>query len=77
MGAFSDADAGRRALDSVSRRLPTLLASAYPQMVPVTTGSGRLFRARLMGMDESAARTVCASLERSGEGCLTVAPPGL
>jgi D-alanyl-D-alanine carboxypeptidase len=77
VGAFSDADAGRRALDSVSRRLPSLLASAYPQMVPVTTGTGRLFRARLMGIDESAAHTVCASLERSGEGCLTVAPPGL
>jgi D-alanyl-D-alanine carboxypeptidase len=77
VGAFSDPDAGRRALDSVSRRLPALLASAYPQMVPVTSGSGRLFRARLMGIDESAARTVCASLERSGQGCLTVAPPGL
>jgi D-alanyl-D-alanine carboxypeptidase len=77
VGAFSDADVGRRALDSVSRRLPSLLASAYPQMVPVTTGSGRLFRARLMGLDESAARTVCASLERSGEGCLTVDPSGL
>ena len=46
-------------------------------MVPVTTGTGHLFRARLMGIDESAARTVCASLERSGQSCLTVAPPGL
>ena len=77
VGAFNDADAGRRALDAVSRRLPSLLASAYPQMVPVTTGSGRLFRARLMGLDELAARTVCANLERAGEGCLTVAPSGL
>jgi D-alanyl-D-alanine carboxypeptidase len=77
VGAFSDADAGRRALDSVSRRLPSLLASAYPQMVPVTTGSGRLFRARLMGLDEAAARTVCANLEHAGEGCLTVGPSGL
>jgi D-alanyl-D-alanine carboxypeptidase len=54
--------------------MPTLLASAYPQMVPVTTGSGRLFRARLMGLDETAARSVCGSLERSGEDCLTVSP---
>jgi D-alanyl-D-alanine carboxypeptidase len=77
VGAFSDADAGRRALDTVTRRLPSLLASAYPQMVPVTTGSGRLFRARLMGLDESAARTVCASLQRAGENCLTVSPQGL
>ena len=77
VGAFSNADAGRRALNSVSRRLPSLLASAYPQMVPVTTGSGRIFRARLMGLDESAARTVCANLERSGEGCLTVTPSRL
>jgi D-alanyl-D-alanine carboxypeptidase len=77
VGAFSDADAGRRALDSVSRRLPSLLASAYPQMVPVTTDSGRLFRARLMGLDEAAARTVCANLEHAGEGCLTVGPSGL
>jgi len=77
VGAFGDVDAGRRALASISRRLPSLLASAYPQMVPVTTGSGRLFRVRLMGLDESAARAVCASLEQSGEGCLTVAPPGL
>jgi D-alanyl-D-alanine carboxypeptidase len=77
VGAFSDADAGRRALDTVTRRLPSLLASAYPQMVPVTTGSGRLFRARLMGLDESAARTVCASLQRAGENCLTVSPQAL
>jgi D-alanyl-D-alanine carboxypeptidase len=74
IGAFSDADAGRRALADVSRRMPTLLASAYPQMVPVTTGSGRLFRARLMGLDETAARSVCGSLARSGEDCLTVSP---
>jgi len=77
VGAFTDADAGRRALDTITRRLPSLLASAYPQMVPVTTSSGRLFRARLMGLDESAARTVCANLERAGENCLTVTPRGL
>jgi D-alanyl-D-alanine carboxypeptidase len=74
VGAFSDVDAGQRALDTVKRSMPSLLASAYPQMVPVTTGSGRLFRARLMGLDESAARTVCSNLERAGEGCLTVTP---
>jgi D-alanyl-D-alanine carboxypeptidase len=77
VGAFSDADTGRRALDKVKYRLPSLLASAFPQMVPVTTGSGRLFRARLMGLDESAARTACANLERAGEGCLAVPPQGL
>jgi D-alanyl-D-alanine carboxypeptidase len=77
VGAFSDADTGRRALDKVKHRLPSLLASAFPQMVPVTTGSGRLFRARLMGLDESAARTACANLERAGEGCLAVPPQGL
>ena len=74
IGAFGDPDAGRRALADVARRMPTLLASAYPQMLPVTTGSGRLFRARLMGLDESMARTVCGSLARTGEDCLTVAP---
>jgi D-alanyl-D-alanine carboxypeptidase len=74
VGAFSDPDAGRRALADVARRMPTLLASAYPQMLPITTGSGRLFRARLMGLDESMARTVCGSLARTGEDCLTVAP---
>jgi D-alanyl-D-alanine carboxypeptidase len=74
VGAFSDADAGRRALADVAQRMPTLLASAYPQMVPVTTGSGRLFRARLMGLDESSARSVCGSLARSGEDCLAVSP---
>jgi D-alanyl-D-alanine carboxypeptidase len=74
VGAFGDADAGRRALADVARRMPALLASAYPQMVPVTTGSGRLFRARLMGLDESSARSVCGSLARSGEDCLTVSP---
>jgi D-alanyl-D-alanine carboxypeptidase len=43
-------------------------------MVAVQTASGPLYRARLMGLDEAAARTVCASLERAGEGCLMVSP---
>ena len=77
VGAFSDARAGRKALDSVSRRLPSLLSRAYPQMIPVPTGSGRLFRARLMGLDETTARNVCASLERAGDACIMVAPQGL
>lgn len=77
VGAFSDARAGRKALDSVSRRLPSLLSRAYPQMIQVTTGSGRLFRARLMGLDETTARNVCASLERAGDACIMVAPQGL
>lgn len=77
VGAFSDAGTGRKALDAVSRRLPSLLAQAYPQMIQVTTGSGRLFRARLMGLDETTARNVCASLERAGDACIMVAPQGL
>ncbi|EWY39327.1 D-alanyl-D-alanine carboxypeptidase [Skermanella stibiiresistens SB22] len=77
VGAFGDAAAGRRALDSVSRRLPSLLASANPQMIPVTTGGGRLFRARLMGLDEATARSVCASLTRAGEDCIMIGPQGL
>jgi D-alanyl-D-alanine carboxypeptidase len=74
IGAFSDAAAGRRAIRAVKGRLPTLLADASPAMVAVQTASGPLYRARLMGLDEAAARTVCASLERAGEGCLMVSP---
>jgi D-alanyl-D-alanine carboxypeptidase len=53
------------------------LASANPQMIPVTTGGGRLFRARLMGLDEATAKSVCASLTRAGEDCIMIGPQGL
>jgi D-alanyl-D-alanine carboxypeptidase len=74
VGAFSDAAAGRRAIRAVKGRLPTLLADASPAMIAVQTASGPLYRARLMGLDEAAARKVCASLERAGKACLMVAP---
>ena len=43
---------------------------------PVKQTADTLFRARLMGMDERAARASCRQLLSSGQVCVLVTPKG-
>lgn len=76
VGAFNNKAASQKAVASASERAPALLNAAIPHVVEVPTDGGRLYRARLMGLDEKSARTACAQLSRAGLGCLTVPPAG-
>jgi len=74
VGAFSDQSAGQRAAEAASRKAPSLLSMAVTHVQEVATGKGTIFRARLMGLDEKAARKACATLAKAGQKCLTVPP---
>lgn len=76
VGAFRTAEDGRRALEAAARRVPDLVSPASRQVTEVATEGGRLYRARLVGLDARAAALVCARLNDRGIGCLTIAPGG-
>jgi D-alanyl-D-alanine carboxypeptidase len=54
--------------------MPQFLGRATPKVQEVSAGGVTMYRARLEGVDEKTARTVCAYLVRHGQSCLTVAP---
>lgn len=76
VGAFSSERDGRVALDSATAIVPDLLTPAMPVVLPLDTGTGTLYRARLYGLDSETAAAACARLVASGGDCMTVAPDG-
>lgn len=74
VGAFGTKAAGQQALTQVSRKLPRLLSDAKPSVVEFSSKKGKMYRARLTGLDEKAARTVCTQLLKSGQRCVAFAP---
>jgi D-alanyl-D-alanine carboxypeptidase len=77
VGAFRDRASGTRAITSASQKAADVLGQASPHIVEVSTASGRIFRARLGGLNESAANTACNRLIRAGMACLLIPPDGL
>jgi D-alanyl-D-alanine carboxypeptidase len=74
IGAYSDASLGRRALTRVVSLLPKYLNHTDPSVQPVMTGGITAWRARLMGLDERTARSVCSWLLQHGQSCMIVEP---
>lgn len=74
VGAFNDKAASQRAVNQATQRMGTLLDSATPHLMEVSTAKGTLYRARLTGLDEKTARRACAQLSKAGQGCLTLPP---
>lgn len=74
VGAFFDATMSQRAIDAAKSRAPDLLVSAQRIVMPVETSRGRMFRARIMGLDEDDAYAACDQLEAAGSDCLPLSP---
>ena len=74
VGAFYDAALSQRAIDSAKNRVPDLLVSAPRMVMPVETSRGRMFRARIMGLEEDEAFAACDRLEAAGGDCLPLSP---
>lgn len=74
VGAFNDKAQGQRAVNQATQKAGTLLDSATPHLMEVSTGKGILYRARLTGLDEKTARRTCAQLAKAGQQCLTLPP---
>lgn len=77
VGAFNDKTQSQRAVNQATQKAGTLLDSATPHLMEVSTTKGTLYRARLTGLDEKTARRACAQLSKSGQKCLTLPPAGL
>lgn len=74
VGAFNDKQAGQRAVSHATQQAGTLLDSATPHVMEVSTAKGTIYRARLTGLDEKTARRACSQLAKKGQNCLTVPP---
>lgn len=77
VGAYNDKMQSQRAVNQATQKAGTLLDSATPHLMEVSTAKGTLYRARLTGLDEKTARRACAQLSKSGQNCLTLPPAGL
>ncbi len=76
VGAFSRYAPAHLAASSAARRLPALLGGARVVVLPQKEASGMIYRARLMGLDETKARDACEELKRDNFGCVAVPPRG-
>ncbi|MCW2247363.1 D-alanyl-D-alanine carboxypeptidase [Azospirillum fermentarium] len=74
VGAFGSAAAGEKAAKEVMRKHPQLLANTKPSVVSSTTKGKKVYRARLIGLDEKEARNACAKLKKAGGHCMPLAP---
>ncbi|WP_448207684.1 D-alanyl-D-alanine carboxypeptidase family protein [Azospirillum sp. sgz302134] len=74
VGAFSSRDAGNKALVQASKQAPFLLRNAKKNVVEVKNGQAKVYRARMLGLDEKTARKVCSELTRHGQRCVAVSP---
>ncbi|NNG03919.1 MAG: D-alanyl-D-alanine carboxypeptidase [Inquilinus sp.] len=74
VGAFFDAATSQRAIDTAKNRVPDLLTAAPRTVTPIETERGRMFRARILGLDAATARAACDRLQNAGGDCLTISP---
>jgi D-alanyl-D-alanine carboxypeptidase len=73
LGAYSDYRRASLLLRRVAKRLPDLDVEAV-SIEPLRRDGTQLYRARLTGLSELAARRACARLERNDLPCVPVAP---
>lgn len=74
VGAFSSKASGKRALAQASKRLPRGMTDLRPSLTEVPTRKGTVYRARLTGLAETEARSLCDTLRRAGQRCIPVSP---
>lgn len=70
IGAFTSRVATDQILTTALQSLPKSLSNSSPKIVPLRTGEGMIYRARLDGYSRSEASKVCTYLRN----CITIAP---
>jgi len=76
VGAFTRREPAARAAANAMSVLPDVLGATRPQVIEVITGTATIYRARLTGLDETAAREACRLLKARQSACLAVRPGG-
>ncbi len=72
VGAYYSYAPAKKAAESAAVRLPDLLSDANVAITNVTGQNGKIYRARLLGLSESHARTACKQLKALQTDCLVV-----
>lgn len=72
VGAFQQPDAARNAARQAIRTAPDLLRGTFASVSSLSSGGQPLFRATLVGLDQSEAGRVCRLLKQKRQDCLVV-----
>lgn len=75
VGAFRSANDSHRAIEAAQLAAPDILSPARRHVMEVSTPSGQVYRARLIGVSPDDAARACALLTSRGTDCLAL-PPG-
>ena len=70
IGAFSRYAPAHLAASSAAQRLPSLLGNARVVVLPLKKESGMIYRARLIGFNETKARKACEELKKGDFSCV-------
>lgn len=76
VGAFKGYSRAHLAAGQVAQRLDSLPATATIEILPLNSKGTTLFRARIVGMEQDSARSICRELRSSGSACAMVTPSG-
>lgn len=74
LGTFKNRKLSKAAIASARRQAPDYLRHAVSDVSTAKKGKRTLYRARLKGLSEKAARSACDSLTDAGRSCLTLPP---
>ena len=77
VGAYKNIEPARKALRKAIGRIPNLTATTRVSIAPFSSGETLMYRARLIGLSDSAAKTACKRLERRKIPCVTIPPDQL
>ena len=74
VGAYGAIGPARLAVRRALARIPKLNTNTRVSIAPYYTGQRLMYRARLMGLSRTSARTACARLERRKIPCIAIPP---
>lgn len=74
VGAFRSANDSHRAIEAARLAAPDILSPARRHVMEVSTPSGQVYRARLVGVSPDDAARACALLASRGTDCLALPP---
>jgi len=74
VGAFRGLDNARQRAAAAAAQAPGLLAADQVRIMPIDTDSGRIYRARLIGLSQTGAIAACRQLLHREFSCITLSP---
>ncbi|MEE2694177.1 MAG: D-alanyl-D-alanine carboxypeptidase family protein [Pseudomonadota bacterium] len=74
LGAFSLAQSARSLLERTVASFPNELMNSAPEISPITTELGILYRAKHIGLSEKVAKDLCSKLNEKAQPCIVVEP---